>query len=169
VADLYTASNAIVGTPTATSGIRYYSNWATGSAPGADAPYALTIKRKIEAPPPIFTDDPANDFPGLFIERLGWPNVTVIEGQQYRLAFGFKLHLVEKATANTRPKEVAHENICKLVDNIMASDKLGLSYLITVDFQGIDGDTELASYLAVLHPEYGIGAANFSVIASCVF
>lgn len=169
MADLDVASNGIIGTPTSTSGVRFYSNYSLTSTPGATAPEPITIAKKVESPPPVFSDDPDNDFPGLFIERLGWPTGVALGGNHYEVSFTFNVHIVVKATANTRPKEEAQTAICKIVVNLMESDKLGLDYIDMLDFQGIEGGTGLAAALSVIHPAYAMGTASFRVVANLAF
>lgn len=169
MADLDVCSNSIIGTPTSEYGVRYFSNYSLTSAPGALCPEPLTIKKKVEAPPPVFTDDPTNDFPGLFIERKGWPTGLRLAGNHYEVSFTFNVHIVVKATATTRPKEEAQSAICKIVVNLMESDKLGLDYIDMLDFQGIEGGTDLASALSVIHPAYAMGTASFRVVANLAF
>jgi len=169
MADLDVCSNSIIGSPTTEYGARFFSNWSLTSTSGITCPEPITIAKKVEAPPPVFSDDPDNDFPGLFIERTGWPSGLRLGGNKYEVSFTFNVHIVVKATDNTRPKEVAQTAICKIVVNLMESDKLGLDYIDMLDFQGIEGSTGLAAALSAIHPAYAMGTASFRVVANLAF
>jgi len=159
---LHEATNQIIGSKTATAGFRYYCNWSTTSTPGAGATYALTLKQKIEGPPPVPFDDPTGDFPAVYLERMGWPQAPSLQGEQRVISFNCRIYVVVQAANNERPKEEASEMICKIVDNIDASTKIGLTYLSSVDWLGNDGDTDISHIFTILHPRYAMASTTFA-------
>jgi len=159
---LYEATNQVIGSPTATAGFRYYCNWSTTETPGAGAVYALTLKQKIEGPPPMPLDDPTGDFPAVYLERLAWPQGPSLEGEQYVCAFMCRIHVVVKVGNNERPKEEAHAMLCKIVDNIEAATKIGLTFLSSVEWMGNEGDTDISHIFTLLHPRYAMASTTFA-------
>jgi len=167
---LYDMGNKIMGHTPAVAGLFYYSNWAVGATAGAGATHALTINKKIEGEPPVFPDDPDTDFPGLFISRMGWPSITGIDGKQYSVTYTARLFYVAETTVGKRAQEVAYEAICKVVDNIMAADKIGLTDIITVDWGGISQDDELGKIISVLtNGQYNTASALLNIDAEVNF
>jgi len=168
MASLYEVTNQIIGSPTATAGLRFYTNHSATETPGAGAVYALTLKQKVEGPPPMpFDDDPTGDFPAVYLERMGgaWPQAPTIEGNQYICAFICHIYVVVRVDNDERPKEEAQAMICKIVDNIAASTKIGLSHLTTVDWLGNDGDTDISHLFTTLHPRYAMASTRFAAKA----
>lgn len=169
MASLSTAINQILGTPTQTSGARYYSNWSTTSTPGVSAPNALTLDRKVEAEPPLFIDDPTDHYPGVYFETLGAFPSAQLRGQHYDVIFNVRVYYVAKATTNTRPKETAREMAIKLTENILGSDKLGLSFVSSVEWGGLDEDNQVSKYLPLLFQEFYASATRIIVKANVEF
>lgn len=167
--DLYIATNEVIGTPTGTSGFRYYTNWSTTATPGEGAKHALTLRKKVESRPNPFTENPTEDFPGVFFERLQWPMVERIEGKQYHVAFICRIYYVARAVATERPKEEAMENIIKITDNIMASTMLGLTWATDLDWVGVDDRTEISQAFEILLQDYYAASATFRLIGTVDF
>ena len=163
------AVNQVVGITGGSTGFRWAVNHSTtsvDSAPGATAPHQLTIKRKMEAPPIVFVQQNKETeyFPGVFFEIVGNFPDTNIRGGHGEISFSVKVIWVGENTNNTRPKEQGRLMAVKLTENIAASNKLGLTWVDSVEWRGLVDDP-FTQQLHLLIPEYYAGATLFTVFA----
>lgn len=166
MANLQDAVNQVIGTPTGTVGLRYYSNWSTTSAPGVGAPNQLTIARKVEANPIFMLDDPDTNFPGVYYQILGMFPSTIVRGTHYECSFRIKVYYIGALANAQRPREQGRVQAIAITENVMASTKLGLDWVDSVQWAGCDYEDDSIQYLQTFLPNYYVGATRFEIRAS---
>lgn len=162
MATLVEAVNQIIGQPGDECGFRYAVNHSDGETAGITAKYALTFKRKIEAPPILLMEDPASNFPGCFFEIEGdFPSVFT-RGTHGEGLFTVKIYVVGEMANNTRPKEAGRELAVKVSENINASDNLNLDWVDHIEWRGLVDDP-FTQQLHLVCRDYYAGGTKFSV------
>lgn len=155
--DLHDAVNMIIGAPGVASGLRYAVNHSITSAPGATAPHQLTIPNKVEARPILFMDDPTNHYPGVFFETVGdFPSVEN-RGDHAEALFTVIVYYVGATAAGDRPREAGRLKACQLLENIMATNKLELTFVDGVFWLGHVADPFTQDLHLILPDYYACG------------
>lgn len=165
MASLSDAINGVIGPVGATSGFRWAVNHdsaSVDSTAGATAVHALSFKRKMEARPVLMMNDADENFPGVFFERVGnWPE-TMYRGKHGECSFTVRVYVVKENVNNTRPIEEANELAVQVVENIVASDKLALDWVDSVEWLGNISDPFTQDLHLVL-PRWCAGGCTFRV------
>jgi hypothetical protein len=163
MATLWEGITALIGSDTATAGLRFYLNHSITATAGAGAAHALTLERKVEGPPPLFPDDASDHYPGAYMETIGPFPTAVLRGQHYECEARIRVSYIGTLSSGQRPKAQAKEYAVKITDNVMKSDRLGLDYISLLSWAGLDDDNDVARYLPLLMPQFFVGSTLFVV------
>lgn len=169
MADLATVVNQIVGVPAGTTGFRYYCNHSATAIPGAGAEHALTINTKLEGSVLNHIDDKTTELPAVFFDTVGAFPQAVLMGKHYDCTFRVRVYYLDNAVAGEIPVQSARTAICKITDNIMASDKLGLSWLDSLSWTGFNDDNDVMRFLGIVLQDYFAASSTFEIRAGVTF
>ncbi len=163
---LLDAVNSIIGQDGDDFGFRYAVNHddaSTDSTAGATAEYALEFKLKMEADPSLMSSqDLSTDFPAVYFNPVGSYPAFTTRGDHTEASFTVDIYVVAENTNGVSPREAGRELAVKVVENIMALDKLGLTWVDSVECLGVLDDP-FTQQLHLLLPRMYAGGARFVV------
>ena len=169
MASLYDVINDIIGDGTDTTGFFYSVNHSNTATAGAGATHDLTIRTKLEGTPLNHIDDEDLQLPAVFFDTVGAFPSAYGSGAHYETVFSVRVYYLDKATVGEVPKQSARKSIAKLTDNIMASNKLGLSWIDCVDWRGFDDDNDVTRFLGIVLQDYIAASTRFEIRAGVTF
>ena len=169
MANLYEVIGDILGVGTTNTGLFYWVNHSLTATPGITAEHALTINSKLEDSPLNRIDDETLQLPAVFFDTVGAFPATMTRGKHYDCTFSIRVYYLDKATVGVVPKQSARTAICKLTDNVMASDKLGLDWIDSLEWRGFDDDNDVTRFLGIILQDYIAASTRFEVKAGVTF
>lgn len=150
-------------------GFRYAVNHdsdSESSTAGESAIYPLTFNSKMEADPSLMSSqDLSADFPAVYFNPIGNYPDMVTRGNHSEATFTVAIYIVTAQVAGATPRQTGREWAVKVLENIMALDKLNLDWVDVVEPRGVLDDP-FTQQLHLLLPRLCAGGLMFNVKAS---